>query len=672
MKTKLLFFLVLATFFSQEAFSQCTTLGQTPATAFPVCGTSVFKQTTVPTCTTNSLFVPGCTGTSNALYANKNPFWYKFTCYESGSLGFVITPNDPADDYDWQLYDITGLDPNEVFTNKNIIISGNWAGNPGPTGTAFNGVGFIQCASGYDGTESRFARMPNIIQGHTYILLVSHYTDSQSGYSLSFGGGTAVITDPTMPMMSTVRTSCDNQQLFVKLNKNMKCKSLATDGSDFRVTAPGINVVAATGVNCNASFDMDSIVITLSAPIPPGNWDLVIQNGSDTNTLLDNCDRNIPENDQLSFKIKPLQPTPMDSLSPVACAPQMVELVFEKPIKCSSIAPDGSDFAISGPFPVTILNAVVNCVNGASSTIQLQLQTPVVHAGIYTVRLKPGMDGNTLEDICGQYTGAGSSVSFSVKDTVSADFSYNLKYGCKIDTVQFFHSGANGVNQWNWQLDYGGNSSFQNPVAYYTSFGNKQIRLKVSNGFCTDSTTKPVLLDNELKASFETNNTICPEDSAVFKNNSMGNILSYEWNFGNGFSSDQKDPSFQKYPLTGVEKIYPVMLIVRNSNCADTSIHSIKVLNSCYIAVPNAFTPNYDGLNDYLYPLNAFKTENLKFRVYNRAGQLLFSSDRYDQKWDGTFKGEPQDAGIYVWTLEYTLTDTGKKFAYKGSAMLIR
>src|SRR5262245_39013579 len=104
----------------------CTTLGQTPSTAFPVCGTTTFHQDNVPICNTNSLFVPGCSGTGNANYENKNPFWYKFTCYVSGTLGFTITPDDLTDDYDWQLYDVTGLNADEVFTNQNIIISGNW------------------------------------------------------------------------------------------------------------------------------------------------------------------------------------------------------------------------------------------------------------------------------------------------------------------------------------------------------------------------------------------------------------------------------------------------------------------------------------------------------------------------------------------------------------------
>src|SRR5258705_9393863 len=103
-------------FFQLTGWAQpCSTLGQTPSTAFPVCGTTTFQQNNVPLCNTNSLYVPGCSGNGGADYANRNPFFYTFTCYTSGTLGFLITPNAANEDYDWQLYDITGHNPNDIF-----------------------------------------------------------------------------------------------------------------------------------------------------------------------------------------------------------------------------------------------------------------------------------------------------------------------------------------------------------------------------------------------------------------------------------------------------------------------------------------------------------------------------------------------------------------------------
>jgi gliding motility-associated-like protein len=664
--TAFLFFVLCA------GAQMCTTLGQTPSTAFPVCGTASFSQSNVPICSSNSLFVPGCTGTGSANYANKNPFFYKFTCYTSGTLAFEITPNDLTDDYDWQLYDVTGLDPNEIFTNHNIVVTGNWAGNPGKTGASASGVSYIQCASGYTGNEPRFSKMPNIIEGHEYILMVSHFTDSQSGYSLTFSGGTASITDPKMPALETASASCDASKIIIKLNKKMKCSSLASNGSDFTISA-GSTVVAAGSVLCNTGFDMDSLVLSLSNPLAPGNYTITIKNGTDGNTLVDNCDRNIPVGNSLPLVILPLQPTPMDSLTPVQCAPNTFELVFRKNILCSSIAADGSDFIIAGPSPVSVISAKGNCVNGASNSILINLNTAIVNGGNYQIVLKKGSDGNTIIDECAQETPAGSAINFSVKDTVSANFTYQLSEGCKTDVLQFSHDGKNGVNKWLWQLDYNGASNLQSPKTSFSSFGTKQISLLVSNGFCSDSITKTIDLGLQMKADFETKNTICPEDPATFINKSVGDISSYSWDFGNGNSDETITPPDQHYPLSETEKSYSVQLTVANQKgCKDTAVQTLKVLKSCYIAVPNAFTPNDDGLNDFLYPLNAFKADNLEFQVYNRLGQLVFSTKDWTKKWDGKIKGEPQSSGVFVWTLKYTHHDTGKKFFLKGSTVLIR
>jgi gliding motility-associated-like protein len=660
---------------AQAPISACTTLGQTPFTAFPICAKDTFVQTTVPICTNNNVTVKGCPSGGSS-YQDKNPFWYRFTCYQSGTLGFLITPNDLGDDYDWQLYDITNVtDLNQVYTNTSLFVVANWSGSYGLTGASPKGTVSVECGSDPADNINTFSIMPSLIQGHIYLLLISHFSDSQSGYKLSFGTGTAVITDPTSPDLEKVQTSCDATSVSLKLNKKVKCNSLAPDGSDFVISPALASVVAVTGANCSSSFDMDSITITLSNALPPGNYSLVIKRGADLNTLLDDCDREIPQGNKLPFVIAALQPTPLDSIAPVTCAPSKLQLVFEKNINCNSIAPDGSDFVISGPAPVTVTAASGSCdANNLSSTITLTLASPVVKGGSYKVTLATGIDGNTIIDQCGQETPVQSTVSFTVKDTVSADFNYQLLLGCKSDTVVFAHNGANGVNQWLWVFDANGASSQEDNTVIFSNFGDKLILLKVSNGFCSDSISKTISLDNTLKAAFETDNLLCPEDAAVFKNNSTGkNIIAYNWLFGDGSTSTLETPDPKKYPVLGIEKSYQVELIAEDSlHCFDTAVGSLKVLKTCYIAVPNAFTPNGDGLNDYLYPLNAFRADNMDFNVYNRLGQLVFHSTEWTQKWDGRINGQPQNAGAYVWTLRYTNHDTGKKVSLKGTSVLIR
>ena len=669
MYTRIFISFLFLLFFQNNIYSQtCTTLGQTPGTAFPVCGTDVFMQNTVPICV-NQHIPNNCTAFSDLIF-DKNPYWYKFTCYVSGTLGFVITPNNIRDDYDWEIFDVTGRNPNDVYSDAGLIVTYNWSGRTGLTGAAANsGTGLFNCVGNGFPT---FNDMASLIQGHEYLLIVSHFDDSQSGYQLSFGGGTASLVDPVPPRFKSASINCDGSLISLKLTKKVKCISLAPDGSDF-IIAPSGSIASVTGPDCSTGFDVDSVTLLLNTPLPPGNYTLTAKNGSDGNTLLDNCNAMLPVGDMINFTVVGLQPTPMDSITPVQCKPLSLHLVFKKPIRCNSIAGDGSDFNVTGPSAVSVVTATGTCdANGVSSSIDVQLSVPVQLGGTYQIHLKNGSDGNTLIDECGQQSLA-AFLNFSVADTVSPLFNYQVNTGCHFDTIRFTGPSTNGITQWNWILNGNLFSTQQNPTKVFPASGQLPIKLSVSNGVCNDSSLVNIILDDEVRAKFETNNIICPEDSAFFKNTSTGKINSYLWNFGNGITSTQQMPPPQKYPQHRVETSFTVLLtVLGNNGCIDTTSQKIRELKSCYIGVPNAFTPNDDGLNDFFYPINAFKADDLDFRVYNRWGQLVFKTNDWTQKWNGKIKSIPQPVGAYVWTLRYTHHDTGKKYSLRGTMMLIR
>jgi gliding motility-associated-like protein len=678
---RLIFICIACVFCYANAKSQaCTTLGQTPSTAFPVCGTANFVQNNVPICSSVSLFVPGCSGgASSSNYENKNPFWYKFTCYTSGTFSFTLTPANNGDDYDWQLYDVTGLDPDQVYTNRNIIVTGNWSGSSGQTGASSNGVNFIQCASAPAANAPRFAKSPNIIQGHDYILLISHYTDSQSGYTLNFGGGTANITDPVEPHLLRASAPCDGSEIRIKVNKKMKCRSLAANGSDFVVVTPANTIlvpISATSFQCSAGFDLDSAAIFLSTTLPAGVYKLRAVTGSDGNTLRDNCDRDIPVGEEISFTVYPLFPTPMDSVTKPKCAPQKIELVFPKRIKCNSIAADGSDFFITGTYPITITGATgADCTTGESAKIILQLSAPLQVAGNFFVNLKVGSDGNTLLDECNVQSITPDNAAFVIKDTVNADFTFTINLTCIKNTINYAHNGANTVNAWQWIIPNQPVRTTQNPTVDYIKFGPAtSTTLIVSNGVCTDTSKQDIIFDNYLKAQFETPPYICPEKPVTFKNTTIGNITNWNWTFGNGNTSTQKDPADAFYinqPTTDYNA-FPQLIATNNYGCKDTAINKIQILFSCFISVPSAFTPNGDGINDYLSPIRKFNGSDLNFSIYNRFGQRIFYTNSWDQRWDGKYKGEPQMPGTYAWTLDYVNLKTGNRLLEKGTTVLIR
>ncbi|HMP93889.1 MAG TPA: hypothetical protein PKD90_13495, partial [Phnomibacter sp.] len=102
----------------------CTTIGQNPATAFPVCGTGSFRQNSVNLCGGRRIPNPRCATT---LLSDVNPYWYRFTCFADGTLGFTIIPNSATSDYDWQVFDITNRNPGAVFTDASLTIASNWS-----------------------------------------------------------------------------------------------------------------------------------------------------------------------------------------------------------------------------------------------------------------------------------------------------------------------------------------------------------------------------------------------------------------------------------------------------------------------------------------------------------------------------------------------------------------
>ena len=244
---------------------------------------------------------------------------------------------------------------------------------------------------------------------------------------------------------------------------------------------------------------------------------------------------------------------------------------------------------------------------------------------------------------------------------------------CKGRAVQL-HS-TPGVTSYQWAPPEGLSSTIiPNPIASPEETTIYTVKITDTDG-CLAATTVTLRVVNKIavKAVIDGTENICRYyDSAVFKSNSAGTIKTWNWNFGNGQTSTLANPPVQYFSTSGNENSFTVQLAIKDtSGCTDTAYHILKLANNCFIAVPSAFTPNGDGSNDYLYPLNAYKASHLIFRVYNRNGQLVFAGKDRSQKWDGTVGGNPQPEGAYVWMLEYTDAG-GKKVSFRGTSVLIR
>jgi gliding motility-associated-like protein len=266
-------------------------------------------------------------------------------------------------------------------------------------------------------------------------------------------------------------------------------------------------------------------------------------------------------------------------------------------------------------------------------------------------------------------------MNFSVADTVSARFSFSASLGCQQNTYLFSHNGAGGVNSYNWTFNNSIRITTPTHSINFPANSNNTISLWVSNGICSDSVSQQLVLNNQVKANFTLSDSImCPEDKLKFTNTSLGQADQWRWQFDALASSTQKDPPEFQFPFTNRERVYRIRLRATNTQlgCSDSTEKLVKVLNHCLIEVPNAFTPNNDGLNDWFSPHNALKADNYTFSVYNRWGQVVYQTKNWMDRWDGKLKGQLQPPGVYIWKLSYTHRDTGQAIFKKGTVTLIR
>ncbi|MEM4326262.1 MAG: gliding motility-associated C-terminal domain-containing protein [Candidatus Pacearchaeota archaeon] len=97
-----------------------------------------------------------------------------------------------------------------------------------------------------------------------------------------------------------------------------------------------------------------------------------------------------------------------------------------------------------------------------------------------------------------------------------------------------------------------------------------------------------------------------------------------------------------------------------------------NIMTDCphFVYLPNVFSPNGDGLNDVLY-VRGKGVSWFRVVIYNRWGNKVFESGSFSVGWDGTYRGEKQDAGVYVYMIEGEYSN-GESFKKSGDVALIR
>ncbi len=146
--------------------------------------------------------------------------------------------------------------------------------------------------------------------------------------------------------------------------------------------------------------------------------------------------------------------------------------------------------------------------------------------------------------------------------------------------------------------------------------------------------------------------------------------ISYTWPPGTYLDSPYIADPVGTFPVPGVF-IY-TLHETSDTICDGTATRKITVLAHSAFFVPTAFTPNGDGKNDLLQPLQLGDTATLvSFKVFNRHGNMVFNGGPADPGWDGYYKGVRQDLGVYYWEILYD-DNKGIQRKIKGEATLVR
>jgi gliding motility-associated-like protein len=119
------------------------------------------------------------------------------------------------------------------------------------------------------------------------------------------------------------------------------------------------------------------------------------------------------------------------------------------------------------------------------------------------------------------------------------------------------------------------------------------------------------------------------------------------------------------------------VIVTDSSNCTDTASILIKtVCNDDNYFIPNTFSPNNDGVNDYFYPRGRSIYNIQSMRVFNRWGQMVFQRQNFPANsetmgWDGTFNGRPAPSDAYVYIVE-VICNNAQVVALQGTVTLVR
>ena len=473
----------------------------------------------------------------------KNDVWYIFTVQNSGDLNFSITPNSSSNDYDWAVFDITSANCSDIYSNSALEVSCNWSANVGNGGiTGPNNGSTAQ-------DEPAFA----VTAGETYVINISNYSSSQSGYSLDFGSSTANIFDSTAPEIQSVTTpiACGATTIEFTFSENILCSTV--DDADFSLTGPGgtYTLSSVTGSNCSAGGSFEN---TFTASVSPaitnsGTYTIAL-NASVAGSVTDNCGNTAPSG-SLDF-----------SISGVTAS-----ISYSTNITCNGLANGSAQASGSnGTSPYSYL-----WDDGSAQTTQTASS---LNPGTYTV---------TVTDALG--CSGVNTVTITEPDAIVLSSSGNDESCPSASDGDVTVSISNGGTS---PFSYAWDSSPAQSTATASglSGGTYNVTVTDANG-CTSSTSETISAGGTITSDPAATADQClTGNSFTFSNNGTNTGVTYAWDFGDASGTSTIAAPSYTYASSGT---FTVSLTIDNGSCTDTETITVNVYDE-----PSATnTPTY-------------------------------------------------------------------------------
>lgn len=155
-----------------------------------------------------------------------------------------------------------------------------------------------------------------------------------------------------------------------------------------------------------------------------------------------------------------------------------------------------------------------------------------------------------------------------------------------------------------------------------------------------------------------------------------GTVFNYSWVFSNSTNVIRVDTSTSRIAVKTYENNgkFPVMLSVSNDyGCVDTVFKIVIINEDVSIYIPNTFTPNDDGVNDVFGVKGlGLKPEGFLMEIYDRWGEMVFSTKDINKGWDGTYKGTRSPEGVYIYSVKVIGGNNIGKKEFKGHVSLLK